>query len=169
MPITLIASLVDPNTLDPIQPSDERRNFFQSITSTEYSPPVTPNLTSDRMVQCPFCANYNEFSTSHWNAAGTGWAQPNFKGVCPNCRQGFTKENMGIRKLCDELALGRAGGRIFFSYERVVTSSDPSFDQLIRSETLLDPYTGVENEAGANIYMQSLMKVGLHQSHRSFC
>jgi hypothetical protein len=72
---------------------------------------------------------------------------------------------MGIRKLCNEMALKRAGGRVFFSYEGVATLSDPSFDSLISSETLLDPYTGVENEVGSNAYMQSLMKVGLHGSH----
>jgi hypothetical protein len=68
---------------------------------------------------------------------------------------------MGIRKLCDELALKRAGGRIFFSYEKVVIPSDPFLTPpLICSETLLDPYTGVGNEADGNKYMQSLMKVG---------
>jgi len=116
MPITLVASLIDPHTLEPMQPSDERHEFFRSITSTEYSPPVTPDLDSDRKMQCPFCADH-EFSARYWDASGTGWAQPNFKGVCPNCQQDFTKESMGIRKLCDELALKRAGGRIFFSYE----------------------------------------------------
>jgi len=128
MPITLVASLIDFYSLDPIQPSDERRNFFLTMTGTEYSPPVTPDLNSARNIQCPFCANYNEFSTSYWDASGTGWAQPNFKGVCPNCHQDFTKENMGIRKLCDELALKQARSRIFFSYEGVVAPSDPFFD-----------------------------------------
>ena len=76
---------------------------------------------------------------------------------------------MGIRKLCDEVALKRAGGRIFFSYEGAITTGDPSVDLLICSETLLDPYTGVENEANANEYMQSLIKVGLDESHLIVC
>jgi hypothetical protein len=169
MPITLIASLIDHHTLDPMQPSNERRGFFRSITSMEYSPPVTPDLSSTRDIQCPFCVDHNEFSTSYWNASGTGWAQPNFKGVCPYCHQQVIKENMGVRKLCDELALKQAGGRVFFSYVGVVEPSGPCFDLLICSETLLDPYTGVENEVNANIYMQSLMKVGLHGSHHFVC
>ena len=72
---------------------------------------------------------------------------------------------MGIQKFCDELALKRAGGRIFFSYEGVVNPSAPPVDPLICSETLLDQYTGVENEADANTYMQNLMKVSPRGSH----
>lgn len=117
MPITLVASLIDPQTLAPLEPSEERRNFFESITRTEYTPPVHPDLSSKRIIQCPFCANRNEFSIWYWNASGTGWAQPNFKDVCPVCSKTFTKENMGIRKFCDELALKRAGEKIYFSYE----------------------------------------------------
>ena len=130
MPITLIASLIDPHTLDAMQPSDERRSFFASITSTEYSPPITPDLYSTRDIQCPRCPNYTGSSTYYWNASGTGWAQPNFKGLCPMCSQEFTKENMGIRKFCDELALKRAGGRIFFSYDGVRSPGErnPPFD-----------------------------------------
>jgi len=127
MPITLIASLIDPHTLDPAQPSDERRRFFELITATEYSPPMAPDFNSARNIQCPYCAKQTGFSTRYWNASGTGWAQPNFKGICPICYKEFMKENMGIRKFCDELALKRAGGRIFFSYEGVVPTSDPAF------------------------------------------
>ena len=117
MPITLIAALIDPYTLGAMQPSDERRSFFRSVTSTEYSPPVTLDLDSRCNIQCLFCAYHTELSTRYWNASGTGWAQPDFKGVCPICYQMFTKINLGVRKFCDELALKQAGGRIFFLYE----------------------------------------------------
>jgi hypothetical protein len=117
MPTALITSLIDPHTLEPLQPSDERRTFFQSITRTGYSPPITIDFNSARNIQCPFCVNRTEFRIHYWNASGTGWAQPNFKGTCSVCNQTFTKENMGIRKLCDELALKMAGGRVFISYE----------------------------------------------------
>jgi len=117
MPITLIASLIDPHTLEPFGPSEERRDFFQAITQSEYSPPMTPDLSSTCNIRCPFCVDQTEFTPLYWNAYGTGWAQPNFNGICPVCYQTFTKENMGIRKFCDELALKRAGGQMFFSYE----------------------------------------------------
>ena len=153
MPLTLIASLIDPHSLEPLQPSDERCSFFQSITSIEYSPPVTPDIDSAHNIQCPFCVKHKELSTRFWTESGTGWAQPNFKGVCPVSYQKFTKENMGIRKFCDELEGG------YSSRTRDVNPSAPPFDPFICSETLLDQYTEVENEADANTYMQSLMKV----------
>lgn len=117
MPITLVASLIDPHTLEPFEPSEERRAFFQSATNTEYSPPVIPDLDFAHTMRCPLCVDRTELSIRYWNVTGTGWAQPNFKVTCPVCYQAFTKETMGIRKFCDELALKRAGGRIFFSYE----------------------------------------------------
>jgi hypothetical protein len=127
MPITLIAFLLDPHTLEPLEPSEERRSFFHYVTGIEYTPPVTPDLTLARNIQCPFCVKRTEFSTYYWNATETGWAQPNFKGECLVCHQTFTKENMGIRKFCDELALKRAGGKIFFSYELFTASESPSY------------------------------------------
>jgi hypothetical protein len=130
MPITLIASLIDPHALEPLEPSGERRSFFHSITGIGYSPPVTPDLTSVRNIQCPICVRHTRLSTYYWNATRTGWAQPNFKSYCYVCDQTFTKENMGIRKFCDELASKRAGRRIFFSYESFTASDAPSYPPL---------------------------------------
>jgi hypothetical protein len=127
MPITLIASLIDPHTLEPLEPSEERRSFFHSITGVEYSAPVTPDLTLARNIQCPCCVERTRFDLYWWSATGTGWAQPNFKGYCFVCHQTFTKEHMGIRKFCDELALKQAGGKIFFSYESSAASDAPSY------------------------------------------
>jgi len=142
MPITLIAALIDPYTLDAMQPSDERRSFFRSVTSTEYSPPVIHDLDSTCNIQCPFCVYHTEISTRYWNASGTGWAQPDFKGVCPICYQTFTKKNLGVRKFCDELALKNAGGRIFFSYEsrhgRAICLLTPSFAAKLCSTLILE-------------------------------
>ena len=163
--MALIASLIHPRTLEPLPPSDQRREFFRMFTNTEYSPPVTPDLDSTRNIQCPFCVKQNCFNTRFWTESGTGWAQPNFREVCPVCYRAFTKENMGIRKFCDELALKRARRRIFFSYEGVVNPSAPPFDPLVCSETLLDRYTGVENKTAANKRMRRLMKVSLRGSH----
>jgi hypothetical protein len=127
MPITLIASLIDPHTLEPLEPSEERRSFFHSITGIEYSLPMTRNLPSTRKIQCPFCVKRIRSSIYYWTAEKTGWAQPNFKSKCLVCNQTFTKENMGIRKFCDELALKRAGEKIFFSYESSTASESPSY------------------------------------------
>ena len=163
MPIALVASLINPHSLEPLQPSSARRSFFHSVTGITYSPPVLfdPDSVRAANVRCPFCVNLTEIRTDYWTASGTGWAQPNFKGACPVCHRDFTKEVLGIRKFCDDLAWKRAGGTIFFSYEAVVPTSDPPFDPLICSETLLDPSTGVENKDEATKYMQSLMKVGV--------
>ncbi|KAG8812482.1 hypothetical protein FRC18_002927 [Serendipita sp. 400] len=139
MPLTLISSLIDPKTLDPLPPSDERQRFFEETTNLPYDMPLITKRSDVFTLDCPFCANTNQLV--RWVADGEkGFAQPKFAHTCEICGESFRKSNIGVRRFCEEVTRRRAGDRVFIS------------------ETFLSPSTGLSAETSAVEIMMKLLK-----------
>ena len=116
MPLTLISSLIDEETLEPIAPSADRQAFFESTTSMSFAVPLTLDR-SDTLTEplaCPLCLAQN-YSVAWVAADEKGFAQPKFEHYCESCQQPFTKENIGVRRFAMELTTKRTGEKLYFS------------------------------------------------------
>lgn len=115
MPVTLVASLIEPKSLEPTEPSYDRVRNFESLADMPYNHPIEISLSETVSVSCPRCVNRPPVSVSWWRLDEKGFAQDGFKEACAACKKPFTKATIGIRRLCDELALRRSGTSIAFS------------------------------------------------------
>ena len=123
MPVTLVASLIEPKSLEPHEPSHDRIRNFESLTGSPYNPNPNPNHTPTEIlppsetvsVACPKCVDSPRMSVAWWSPDGKGFAQDGFQAACSACSKSFTKATIGVRRLCDELTLRRAGAPIAFS------------------------------------------------------
>jgi hypothetical protein len=116
MPITLISSLIDSQTLDPVAPSAERRRFFQRTTYMFFTMPliIGPSDILPDPLTCPFCLGPNQLV--RWVADDEkGFAQPKFEHLCEVCGRSFTKENIGVRRFAAEFTRIRAGEKLYLS------------------------------------------------------
>ncbi|KAG8865591.1 hypothetical protein FRC20_009674 [Serendipita sp. 405] len=139
MPLTLISSLIDANTLEPLPPSEEQLEFFEYTTQIPYYTPINTDYSDVLTLRCPFCAYTNQLV--RWVADNKkGFAQTKFSHVCEQCIKPFTKSNIGVRRFCEEVTRRRAGERVFIS------------------ETLLNPLTGIMEEASSNELMDKLFQ-----------
>ena len=116
MPLTLISSLIDQQTLEPTAPSADRQAFFESTTSLSFTVPLTLDRsnTLTEPLTCPLCLAQN-YSVAWVAAHGKGFAQPKFEHYCESCKQPFTKENIGVRRFSTELTTKRTGEKLYFS------------------------------------------------------
>jgi len=116
MSLTLVSSLIDQQTLEPLAPSPQRQAFWESTTSMPFVAPLTVDHsdTVQAPVTCPFCLTPNHLV--NWVAANErGFAQPNFEYRCESCRQLFTRKNIGIERFAVEVAKKRAGLKVYLS------------------------------------------------------
>jgi hypothetical protein len=144
MPLTLIPSLIDAQTLEPMQPSAERQAFFETTTSLKFAMPLVTDRSDALSLDCPFCLRKNDFVK--WVAGGEkGFAQPKFQHNCLSCRQTFTKLNIGVRRFAEEETRRRANEKVYLS------------------ETLLDPRSGVIDTKEATAFTIRMFRV------RRFC
>ncbi|CAG7852909.1 SubName: Full=Uncharacterized protein {ECO:0000313/EMBL:CCA76091.1} [Serendipita indica DSM 11827] len=146
MPLTLVASLIQGQTLDPLSPSAERQHFFERTTGLPWYMPLTTDYSECLAVFCPLCQVIN--SRVRWVTDDeTGYAQAKFKHRCESCCKEFTKGAMGMRRFVDEVSLQRSGTKVFFS------------------ETLLEPPTGKVNEKAAQTFVEKVFKA-LHKDYK---
>lgn len=115
MPVTLIAALIEPKSLEPYEPSQSRLHNFESLAGMPYNHPIEISLSETVSVACPKCVDRPLVSVPWWTSDGKGFAQDGFKQACATCQKSFTKATLGVRRLCDELTLHRAGISIAFS------------------------------------------------------
>ena len=115
MPVTLVASLIEPKSLEPHEPSDARVHNFESIAGIPYNHPIEIPLSETISIACPRCVDPPRKSVPWWTSEGKGFAQDGFKEACAACKKSFTKATIGVRRLCDELTLRRSGAPIAFS------------------------------------------------------
>ncbi|CAG8723513.1 12279_t:CDS:2, partial [Acaulospora colombiana] len=54
-PVQLVASLIDPDTLDAYPPSNERKAFFEGITKEPFTLPLTTATSDILSLSCPCC------------------------------------------------------------------------------------------------------------------
>jgi len=116
LPLTLLASLIDPETLKPFGASPERLEFFESTTGMPYAPSTIIELSDAITIRCPCCVAPTQLHVPWWDPEGKGYAQPGFTFSCPECHKTFNKETMGVRRFCDEVALRRSGSKLAFSF-----------------------------------------------------
>ncbi|KAF8511640.1 hypothetical protein BU17DRAFT_97089 [Hysterangium stoloniferum] len=141
MPLTLISSLIDPQSLEPLPPSAKRRRFFEDTTSWSFTPPLILDRsdTLSEPLTCPRCLALN-YSVK-WVAAGEkGYAQPKFEHRCESCGDIFTKESIGIMRFAMELTKKREGQTVYLS------------------ETLLDPKSGEADFTAAEAFIKRLFE-----------
>lgn len=136
MPVTLVASLIEPKSLEPHEPSHDRIHNFESLAGTSYNynhdhndndndPTEIISPSETVSVACPKCVDSPRMSVAWWSSDGKGFAQDGFKAACGACKKSFTKATIGVRRLCDELTLRRSGAPIAFS--SVFPSPSPLF------------------------------------------
>ncbi|KAG8817991.1 hypothetical protein FRC19_010963 [Serendipita sp. 401] len=145
MPLTLIASLVDPTTLEVALPSAHREAFFESISGLPFMYSLKTTYSDVVSLQCPCCNTINP--TVRWithegdeEGKGTGFAEPDFVHQCDWCSHKFNRSMMGVKKFCEELTRRRARRKVFFA------------------ETLLDPMTGKADEMLAEMLTLRLVR-----------
>src|SRR5258706_12837477 len=115
MPVTVVASLIEPKSLEPCEPSKSRVHNFALLAGMPYYPPTVISLSETGSVACPRCVDRPLVSVPWWKSDGKGFAQDGFKEACATCQKSFTKATLGVRRLCDELTLHRSGIPIAFS------------------------------------------------------
>lgn len=121
MPLTLIASLIDPTTLEPALPSAQREAFFESISGLPFMYSITTSTSDVVSLVCPCCNTINP--TVKWISSvegngknkGTGFAEPKFEHECDWCKEKITRDKMGIRKFAEEVTRKRAGRKVYFA------------------------------------------------------
>ncbi|PVG00357.1 hypothetical protein CPB86DRAFT_782691 [Serendipita vermifera] len=138
-PFHLIASLIDPETLDAYPPSTERLEYFESIANEPFICPLATATSDILSLPCPSC-DVKIHKIPWVTGEGTGFAQPSFKFRCSSCAMEFTKPMLGIRRFADEATRKRARRRVYFA------------------ETLLDPKTGKANDSLADIAVLRLTR-----------
>jgi hypothetical protein len=115
MPVTLVASLIEPKSLEPYEPSQHRVHNFESLAAIPFNHAIEISLPETVSILCPRCQDPSTVNTPWWRSDGTGFAQAGFKEACGHCNKSFTKETIGVRRFCEELALRRSGTPIAFS------------------------------------------------------
>ena len=117
MPLTLVASLIEPKSLEPYAPSNSRLDNFQSLAGpgVPFHNPFQFSPAETIAISCPRCQDPPPVGVPWWSSDGTGFAQDGFKAACARCHRSFTKETIGVRRFCDELALRISGSSIAFS------------------------------------------------------
>jgi len=158
-PLTLVASLAEPETLQPSEPSIERREFFESTTGMPYVPPTNVQLSDTITVRCPCCVSPTQHHVPWWNSEGTGYAQPGFKVSCAECHKTFKKRLWGLEGSVVRL-LSVALAVSFHSRSSCPIQICSVSYQTLR-ETLLDPYTGKVDETMSEQYIKLMLVVSL--------
>lgn len=113
--MTLIASLIEHKSLEPHEPSQSRVHNFESLAAVPFDPPIETSLSETLSIACPRCLGAPLVSVPWWTSDGTGFSQDGFKALCAVCEKAFTKETIGVKRLCDELTLRRSGTEIAIS------------------------------------------------------
>ncbi|KAG8806593.1 hypothetical protein FRC17_004914 [Serendipita sp. 399] len=139
MPLALISSLIDSETLDPLPPSNERQDTFEQTAKLPYHISLVTDYSEALTLTCPFCAHPNQ-SVLWLNDGEKGYAQTQFEHSCEKCGSNFSKSNIGIRRFCEEITRRRTGERIFFP------------------EILLNPLTGLLDEKTATATITKIFK-----------
>jgi len=88
-PLHNIASLIDPETQLPYQPSQERISTFQKLTGLPFQANEIFSVEDTAEVACPSCT-----LTLHlkWiTTTGNGYAQEGFATTCPGCKLNVDK------------------------------------------------------------------------------
>ncbi|KIM24558.1 hypothetical protein M408DRAFT_27025, partial [Serendipita vermifera MAFF 305830] len=140
MPLLLISSLIDAQTLEALPPSAERRGFFEATTSLPFAPPLVTSFSEVVALDCPFCLQKNH--NIRWIAENErAFAQTQFEHQCEWCGGVFNKTNMGVRRFAAEVTWKRTGKWSIY-----------------RTETLLDPRTGRVDTAEADAFTTRVFK-----------
>ncbi|PVF99608.1 hypothetical protein CPB86DRAFT_282499 [Serendipita vermifera] len=138
MPLTLLATLIDSETLKPIPPSDSRDEVFKISSGMAYEMPLITTLQETLSLTCPRCLGNN--TSVHWiTSEAQGLAQPNFNHKCEHCQVNFDKANLGIRRFAEEITRRRAGEKVYIS------------------ESLLHYYTGIVDTRTADEFIPKIL------------
>ncbi|KAG8821508.1 hypothetical protein FRC17_009795 [Serendipita sp. 399] len=171
-PLELVASLIDPQTLDPLPPTEERKTFFEQISKHSYEMPLITKISDELSLDCPFCGESNEHV--RWitdndddddDKGKKGFAQPNFSHACEKCAKEFTKSNIGVRRFCEEVTKRRpsylpAANSPTIRLSRRITLREQVAEgqKIFISETLLNPKTGVIDENSSNMTTLNMLQ-----------
>lgn len=139
MPLSLVSSLIDSQSLEALPPSSERQRFFEETTYLTFSVPLITEMSDTMTLDCPICKQKNHLVK--WIAMDDkGFAQTKFEHRCESCNMVFTKSNIGVRRFADEVTLRRTGRKVYIS------------------ETLLDPRTGTMNTKEADAFTKRVFQ-----------
>lgn len=115
MSVSLVSSLIDPTTLTPYPPSEERSQYWATETNLPFGPPLVTSQNETTQILCPWCAKREPYTVPWWTQSETGYAQAKFTHKCTVTKRDFKREQMGIRRLCDEVTQRKHLKPVFFS------------------------------------------------------
>lgn len=139
MPLTLVSSLIDVQTLEAFPPSTERQSFWETTTSLPFAPPLVTGFSDVITLDCPLCLQKNH-QVKWISDDEKGFAQPGFEYTCDTCHDVFNKSNVGVRRFTEEVTRRRAGEKVYLS------------------ETLLEPRTGKVDTRAADAFTTKVLK-----------
>lgn len=123
MPLTLIASLIDPVTLLPRPATQQRLDNFTRLTNLPFYPPLSAELSEFVGLSCPRCDRTGLLAPMV-NTTGSGYAQPGFTTQCPHCAFVFNKAMIGVRRFCEEYARRITEESLYFSSVGLILTSE---------------------------------------------
>jgi hypothetical protein len=112
--VHLIASLIDPETLDAYPPSTEREDSFAKTVNEPFICPLSTSSSDILSLSCP-CCDKTVTKVPWITRDQKGFAQPFFTFTCPDCKNPFTKSMMGIRRFADEVTRKRAKRKVYLA------------------------------------------------------
>ncbi|KDQ09220.1 hypothetical protein BOTBODRAFT_534573 [Botryobasidium botryosum FD-172 SS1] len=102
-PLVWIASLISPDTHEPLDPAPDRVFAFESRTGLPFYPVMSVIEDPDLNLKCPKCEKTNSVKWHEEN--GKGYAQVGFAKQCEACDLTITHEATSVRKFFDDLIL----------------------------------------------------------------
>ena len=108
-PLRDAADTIDPESLTPKSPSQERVSTWESGTGLPFTASFVTATEDTATVLCPACPGYIETTVPWITDSGTGFAQKGFTATCTSCDRTFNHEvgsHFSLKQLCHGSANG---------------------------------------------------------------
>ncbi|KAF8317035.1 uncharacterized protein EI90DRAFT_2943755 [Cantharellus anzutake] len=150
-PLAQAANAIDAETLLPLPvlPSSARSESWTQLTNMPFDLVHTTGIDEVVAIPCPACPTANLMSVPWVTKDKSGYAQADFRTLCPHCRIAFNRESMCVRKFCNDVVKVRDDpDHQFLAYTILfVCPSTRLNDVLFFRGTLLSPITGAISAA----------------------
>ncbi|KAG8933519.1 hypothetical protein FRC01_008602, partial [Tulasnella sp. 417] len=142
-PLMQLAGSIDPETLLPHPPSEDRVSAFTSFTGQLFDVPINTTSEDTVAVFCPSCSQPN--TTSWVTFKGDGFAQRGYGCICEYCRFMFTRESLGVRKFYEDMEKCIVNPDRFFLANTIVDYHSGTPTELKWSQTLTSIVLGLRH------------------------
>jgi len=91
-PLRDVADTIDPVSLLPKEPSEERVSTWELYTGLPFTAAFVTTAEDTAIMLCPACPGYIQTTVPWITEAGTGFAQKDFIATCMSCKSTFNRE-----------------------------------------------------------------------------